>query len=64
MSSIIFPDPVPPDTTMFAFARTHAARKSIMAPLRLPNLMRSAGLNGRRANFLMVTRGPQSERAG
>jgi hypothetical protein len=63
-SSVVFPDPVPPETTMLAFARTQAPRNPIMASVRAPFATRSPGVNGLRANFRMVMIGPQSERGG
>jgi hypothetical protein len=62
--SVVLPEPVPPETTMFAFARTHAPRNSITGSLMLPIRMRSPGASGRSVNLRMVTTGPQSERGG
>ncbi len=63
-SNVVFPVPVPPETTMFALPLTLAARNSIIGSVRLPIRTRSSGLKGRSENLRMVTTGPQSERGG
>ena len=63
-SSDVLPEPVPPDTTMFALARTQAPRNPAIDSVRVPSRTRSSGVKGRSANFLIVITGPQSERGG
>ena len=63
-SKVVLPDPVPPETTMFARARTHAPRNSTIDSVRVPRATRSWGVNGRRVNLRTVITGPQSERGG
>ena len=64
LRSVVFPDPVPPDTTMFIRARTQVDSRPITADVTDPADTRSAGANGRSANLRMVMTGPQSERGG
>src|SRR6266581_2107896 len=62
--SVVFPDPVPPQTTMFMRARTQMDNSSMTAGVTDRAAMRSSGANGRSANLRMVMTGPQSERGG
>jgi len=63
-SRVVFPEPVPPDTTTFALARTQAPRKSRICAVMLPRRTRSSGMSGLSVNLRIVTTGPQSERGG
>ena len=63
--SVVFPDPVPPETTMLTRARTQAAEELHHRRRERPQrdeVVRAT--SGRSANLRMVTTGPQSERGG
>ena len=63
-SSVVFPELVPPEITMFMRPRTHAARNASMRGPIVPRASRSAGPRGIDENFRTLRTGPQSERGG
>ena len=58
LSSVVFPVPVPPLTTMLRRPRTHWLMKCATCGVNEPKLMRSSTLYGSFANFRMVMNGP------
>src|SRR4029079_5189202 len=64
-SSVVLPEPVPPETRMLNRARTHERRKVISSGLDDRNLLTtSAGPHFSLANFRMVRHGPLSAIGG
>ena len=64
LSSVVFPELAPPETTMLARPRTHSERNRIILGPTDPLATRSCGLNGISVNLRMLSAGPQSERGG
>ena len=63
-NSVVLPELAPPEIRTFARPRTHAPRNSMPRAEIVPVRTRSAGTYGTKANFRMVSTGPQSERGG
>jgi len=55
---VVFPDPVPPEMTIFSFPSTQAFSKSAISCVSVSISIRSWILKGSRANFRMVSAGP------
>src|SRR5258708_39551634 len=65
LSSVVLPEPVPPETRMFNRARTHERRKVITSGLdERKRLTTSAGPHFSLANFRIVRHGPLSAIGG
>ncbi len=60
----VLPEPVPPETTMLAFARTQAPRNSIICFVSAPESNEVFGGEWAECKLPMVITGPQSERGG
>ncbi len=58
LSSVVLPEPVPPEMTMLRRPRTQAARKSRTSGVKVPKLTRSASVKGSVANLRMVSMEP------
>src|SRR3989442_15034204 len=61
---VVFPEPVPPETSMFSRERTQARTNCAMGSVMVPNLIRSVILYGSFENFRMVRMGPFRDRGG
>src|SRR5258708_10779151 len=65
LSSVVLPEPVPPETRMFNRARTHERRKVMTSGLEeRKRLTTSAGPHFSLANFRIVRHGPLSAIGG
>jgi hypothetical protein len=62
--SVVFPDPVPPETRTFSCASMQRERKSTDSSESEPMLIMSSSVSRRRANFRIVSSGPESESGG
>jgi hypothetical protein len=62
--SVVFPLPVPPETTIFSFPFTQASRKETIFAESEPNSISCSTLIGDFENLLIVITGPQSESGG
>ena len=63
-SSVVLPEPVPPETSMFCDARTASSRNSAISLVMLPKRIRSSTVSFFLANFRIVTEGPSSASGG
>ena len=63
-SSVVLPEPVPPEMRMLSCAWTHRRRKSTDSSESEPRLTMSWRLSRFRENFRIVTSGPESESGG
>src|SRR5260370_24250090 len=61
---VVFPEPVPPETSMFSRDRTHARTNCAIGSVIVPNLIRSVILYGSFENFRMVRMGPFNDSGG
>ena len=59
LSSVVLPEPVPPETMMLSFASTHALSSMAISSVMVPIRIRSFTVNGSRANFRMVSVDPE-----
>ncbi len=64
LSSVVLPEPVPPDTTQLSRACTHALRNSTASAVSEPYEIRFSTVNGILENLRMVSTGPMSDRGG
>ena len=63
-SSVVFPEPVPPEMSMFSCASMQRDRKSTDSAESDPMLIMSSSASRRRLNFRIVSSGPESESGG
>src|SRR6056297_401843 len=63
-SSVVLPEPVPPEITIFFLYFTHILMKSTIDWFKLPNLTQSLLFNVSLANFRIVIQGPFNARGG
>ena len=63
-SVVVFPEPVPPDTTMLKRASTAACMNCAASRVSVPKLIRSVMVNGSRANLRIVIVGPVKDNGG
>ncbi len=63
-SVVVLPEPVPPQTSMLARARTARARKSSSGRVSVPLATRSSGVKPRRRKRRIVSTGPSSASGG
>lgn len=63
-SSVVFPELVPPETTMLRLPCTHACKNTSMRSSSIPPTSKSVGVSGTNENRRTVSVGPQSERGG
>ena len=63
-SVVVLPEPVPPEIRTFSLPRTHASRNWPDLWVSVPNLIRSAIVNGSRRNFRMVSDEPRTASGG
>ena len=63
-SRVVFPLPVPPETTMFRRTFTQVSRNSAIGPVSVPNSIRWLAFRRSRLNLRMVRVGPLSARGG
>ena len=64
LSSVVLPEPVPPETMRFFRICTQTLRNAAISAVQVPKRMRSASVSGTRENLRIVTHGPVSESGG
>src|SRR3712207_5280710 len=64
LSSVVLPEPVPPETTQFNRDTTQARRNSAISGVMLPKRIKSSMPRGTFENFRMVMVGPTREIGG
>jgi hypothetical protein len=63
-SSVVLPEPVPPEMTMFSRPRVQADRNSTRSGVMVPKASRSSTVRGSRLNLRTVSTGPVSDTGG
>jgi hypothetical protein len=61
---VVFPEPVPPDTTIFSLDLTAPCKNSTIVGVKVPKFIRSSAVKGSLENLRMVIHGPTKETGG
>ena len=64
LSSVVLPEPVPPEISMFSWAWMQRWRNSTVSWLSVPSLIMSSSVSRWRLNLRIVISGPLSESGG